>query len=137
MTRRITLGELYRDDSTLFDPTEALGRWLDDAGMCALDTAFTVREMALPEAGRLVGMDGETPVLELFRTLGRRSKSRAIVKEKMRDFEEGRIIVIEGDKVLDGNHHLVAALQLGRPVLVIDMDDALEDEPDEHDCGPG
>ena len=61
---------------------------------------------------------------------------RATVKEKMRDFEEDRIIVLEGDRVLDGNHHLVAALQLGRPVLCIDLEEDLEPEPDDEMEGP-
>lgn len=135
--RRITLSEIYRDDPTLFSEGEMLALWVESNGVDCLDDAFTVRQMPPEEARNLLGpRGGLDTVLDLFDRLGKKNPSRALVKEKMRDFEDDRIIVVAGDCVMDGNHHLVAALHLGRPVFVIDLEEDLEAEPDADMDGP-
>ncbi|MCE6973403.1 hypothetical protein, partial [Cereibacter sphaeroides] len=69
---------------------------------------------------------GRTSPVDAFRCHAKRWQ-RELVKQKVADFDRDRILICRGTRLIDGNHHLVAAHRLGEPVWIIDLD---EPDPD-------
>jgi hypothetical protein len=49
-----------------------------------------------------------------------------IVKDKMKHFDSERVIVTSNNKVIDGNHHLVAAIKSNKPINYVNLQKPIE-----------
>lgn len=111
--------EIYQSGD-LDDETEAIWNFLPaEEDMDLID--FGTRTIGADELGTLLMPDGMTPVLEAFEDFAE-DEQRELVGWKMANFDEDRVLVVNGLCVLDGQHHLVAAHRLGREVTVLDLE---------------
>lgn len=113
------LTDIY-SDAELYDEEEILGLRLQEYDWRGID--LPVREMSAEEVTRLCGRDGVSTVIAIFRAFAE-PWQRELVREKVRDFDAGRIIIVEGNVVVDGNHHVVAAVRKKKPIFYIDLRD--------------
>lgn len=112
----VTLLDLYSQDE-LDDETEAIYHYGDE------ETArhpFTVKTMAAQQAKNLLTKKGDITVVAAFKRFAD-ADQKAIVKDKIANFDPSRIVVLDGNKVIDGNHHLMAALAKKQNILYIDL----------------
>jgi len=110
LTDIYTSGELDDEDEALFHAMSEE----------ALEASFDVRDVPHDRLGDLMTMMGDMPVLQAFSDHASPDQEE-LVRWKMAHFDEERVIVLEGNRVIDGNHHLVAAHRSGRPVRTIDL----------------
>ncbi len=85
------------------------------------DKPLVVRQMTASVAAGLQSGSG-TDVMDTFETNSTQAQKR-IVEKKMKNFDESRIVVLCGQDIVDGNHQVVAAVKLGKPVLYVDLSD--------------
>lgn len=92
------------------------------------DDPLTVRSMSAHEARQIITPAGNT-VWDAFQSDASKGQKR-LVAQKVKDFDPDRIIVIEDDTIVDGNHQLVAAIMADHPVLYVNLsewDELMED----------
>ena len=115
-------GEVEHRDSTgqggVIGPGDV--QWMT-AGGGILHEEFEVGLLEPTELPRLVTPMGGAPLLEAFEDHARPAQRRIVAKKK-KSFDEERVVVLSGTAVLDGQHHVVAAAQLGKPVRFIDLE---------------
>ena len=70
-------------------------------------------------------MNRDMTVFESF-TKNANENQKEIVKDKMKHFDLNRIIVTTSNSVVDGNHHVIAAIKLGKSIKYIDLQEAIE-----------
>jgi hypothetical protein len=115
---KVRLLDIY-DERDLNDEEEALYHFVPENHD---EMYYDVTEMDPDFFDRLISSgDGHSSVLQLFEDFAD-DDQKAIVADKVTNFNEDRIVVINGLIVVDGNHHLVAAKQLDRSIKVIDLD---------------
>lgn len=117
---RIRLTDIY-GEADFQDEEEALHHYLPDD----VD-AVSYEVVAIPnaQAAELLTSMGDMTVLEAFECFAEDDQIR-YVEEMVEDelgFDDERIIVLKGNRVIDRNHHLVAAVKLARDVQAIDLD---------------
>lgn len=113
------LNEIYAPGD-LDDEDEVIWHFLPDGEDLDL-IDFGTRTVATAELGSLLMPDGMTPVIEAFEDFADPDQ-RELVEWKMANFDEDRVLVVSGLRVLDGQHHLVAAHRLGRAVTLLDLE---------------
>lgn len=117
MPRQISLLDLYsRRD--LSDEEEILHQFVDEE---LEDATFEVLIMAPQSFDGLRCHDGATKPMDAFRDHAERWQ-KDMVADLCKNLPEDRIILVSGNLVVDGYHHLVAAAQLGRSVNYIDLE---------------
>lgn len=117
----VSLLDLYTA-SELTDETELLGRL--GLGSMYWKVKIPVRIMSPEDARECVNARDE-PIFDAF-THYATKRQRQLVDRYARDYDHDRIIVLEGDTVIDGNHHLIAAILANQPVRYIDLTDLEE-----------
>ena len=50
-------------------------------------------------------------------------KQKAIVARKAKSYDTNRVVVLDGTEIIDGNHHVIAAILTGNPILYVDLTD--------------
>ncbi len=119
--KKVRLTDLY-SNSELSDCTELLGRMVDEFGLGLVKFPFTVRTMTAEQA-RKVRMFGQQRTVEAaFKKAD--GARRKVVAGKVKNFDNDRILVLSGGDMIDGHHHLMAAIKTGKPISYIDLDEA-------------
>lgn len=120
--RKVKLTDIYQG-SELRDENELLVRVLDDIGRIpTLKFEFTVHTMPAAQAAK-IKMFGQTrTVLAAFKKTAVGAQKK-VVKDKVKNFNNDRIVVLMGGDMIDGHHHLIAAIQTGNPISYIDLDE--------------
>lgn len=114
----VKLTDIYSDDE-LNDVSEVIHAYIDDD---TISKEFTVRTLSAEEAKNLWTHRGDMSVIEAFKHFAdKEQKTR--VREKMKNFDPNRIVVLDGRKVLDGNHQVVAAILSDNEMKYIDIGD--------------
>lgn len=113
----VRLSDLY-SNSELRDESERIGQI--GLGWDDCDTPLPVKEMSAEEAKRVLAAPGET-VFDVYRHATKDQKR--LVAGKVKSFENDRIIVLEGEYLIDGFHHLIAAIKANMPIRYIDLGD--------------
>lgn len=112
----VTLLDLY-DPSELSDPREMLSQ---HAAPVDWEKPLVVHTMTPEQARTYRAWASDETVLGRFQKHAKKAQ-RALVRDKATNYDESRIIVVCHDAVLDGNHHLVAAIRANRPVRYVDL----------------
>lgn len=112
----VRLSDIY-DSSELRDSSERIGLAVDERGSSFVDEPFQVGKMK-PSALTKLRCNGE-PILQAFK--GAEAWQKRLVKQKTNAFDANRIVVLDGREIIDGNHHVVAAIQADQPILYIDI----------------
>lgn len=112
---QVRLLDLY-DQEELENPLEALHEFVTPD---LLDKDFRVLEMQPAELKRLETFKDSTTILEMYRHATREQKE--LVLQKMKRFDSKRVVIIAGTTLLDGYHHVMAAIKLNRSVLYINL----------------
>lgn len=107
--------DLY-DQEELENPREALHDFVTPD---LLDKDFQVLEMQPAELKRLESFRDNTTIPEMYRHSSREQKE--LVLQKMKRFDSQRVVVIAGTTLLDGYHHVMAAIKLNRSVQYINI----------------
>lgn len=125
--KTVKLTDLYTG-AELMEETELLG-----LNVCGndLDRTFLVGRMSAEDLADL--NHGGESVFDLYDREATR-KQKSLVRSKAKNFEESRIIVVSGTDLIDGFHHVIAARELGREVLFLDLaQEDPENDPEEPD----
>ena len=112
----VKLSDLY-DYDEFMDTSEALHDFSDKSDY---DKTFTVHEMSPESASQLKTCRDDTTVINSYKDFASKEQ-KSIVKDKMRNFDADRIVVIAGTTLVDGNHHVVAAILSGKPIKYINL----------------
>lgn len=115
-SRTARLIDLY-DEADLEDESETISHFV---GPEDYEVALPVVTIAVPELLKLRTPAGDMSVIEAFDEFAEPEQEK-IFKKKMKNFDPDRVIVVHGDRVIDGNHQVVAAHRLGRVVQAIDL----------------
>jgi len=119
------LDELY-SNAELMNEREALSHSIY---MEILDFDFTVQTLPWTEIESLQSWGCGSSLTASMREHGTPNQIE-IINSKARAFDATRCVVLEAGRVIDGHHHLMAAVQCQRDVTYIDLDEALT-EPDD------
>ncbi len=112
----VRLSDLYTYDE-FKDESEALYDFSDDSDY---EKEFTVHEMPPQSASKLQTFRNDTTVMDAYRRFARKEQ-KDIVKQKMRLYDKDRVVIVAGTTLLDGYHHVVASVLLGKPIKYINL----------------
>ena len=112
----VKLSDLY-DDDELTDPRESLHLYVDEKDLL-LD--FPIKEMSPQEAKTYMTPRGDITVFDAFKKFASKDQKQ-LVKEKAKQYDHSRIIVLCNDTVVDGNHHLLAGIIAKQPIKYINL----------------
>ena len=113
--------DLYPEED-LDDEIELLLSELSDD---ALEFEFEVRSLTHAQTARALTPIGDLTVAEAMHSLADADQWE-IICHKQENFDAQRVIVMRGESVIDGNHHLMAAHLSGRGVNYIQLEDVPE-----------
>lgn len=111
-----TLNDLY-DYHELNDESEDLYHWTNPD---QFDTQYTVKIMFPDDIKRLKTSTGDISITQAFKQFAS-PEQKQLVKDKAKNFDHNRIIVIANNTIIDGNHHAIAAIVSDNPVNYIDI----------------
>ncbi len=112
----VTLGSLY-DNSELYDDREFVSHYRELS-----DQSFTVKILPYSNIKYVLTRDGKTSVVDAYKNFATPAQKK-LVGEKLRFFDQTRIVIMDGNMVVDGNHHLIAAFKSKKDVKYIDLAD--------------
>lgn len=112
----IKLNEIY-DEEELTDSSEYRYDYITEED---LDRDFTVRTFSPDEAKQLLTPIGDATVWSSYSDHASEDQ-RSIVEYKSKFFDDSRIVLIANNTLLDGHHHLIAAILSNKPVKYIDL----------------
>lgn len=115
-TEKVTLLDLY-DIDELEDESESLYHWIDPDDY---EKEFTVHILPYTQLKNLKTPIGDMTIWEAYLQFAN-SEQKQIVKDKVKNFDKDRIIVLANETVLDGNHHVIAAIKTKNTVKYIDI----------------
>lgn len=119
----ISLDEIYLDDDSPLDrDNEIINNFVSPMDY---DIKMPVRTMNANEASTRILVDGR-PLIEVYKDHAT-DDQKETVQYKIDRFDKNRIVVLNGDMVLDGNHHIIAAILSNRPLKYVDIQD-MEDQ---------
>ncbi|EPX83936.1 hypothetical protein Salmuc_01711 [Salipiger mucosus DSM 16094] len=121
---RMRLTDLY-DMRDLDDDEEMLFHAVSDD---ALEFDFEVRTMPAGQITTVKTALGDLTVVEAMEALAE-DWQHELIAFKRENFDEDRVVILEDDRIIDGNHHLVAAHLEGRDLRYIQLTDAPEPAP--------
>lgn len=113
------LTDLYTE-ADLNDKDELLYHRVDDED---LDIDLTVKTMDHAFVATLLASDGHSRIVDVYANHAD-ADQRALVQDKIDNFDESRVIVVFDRELVDGFHHAIAAWTAGRDVLCIDLAEA-------------
>ena len=113
------LGDLY-SNAELTDESEALFHCL-----CAEVEGFdfTSKLLAWEDIALLEPWGGGVKLIASMDALAT-SEQIELINEKAQSFDVDRCVVLEGARVVDGHHHLMAAFKIQNDVAYIDLEEA-------------
>ena len=112
------------DEETLNDPREQIYHLIDLEE--ERNFVYDVKSMNADKAkSTLKTMNEDSTVFQAYKDFAT-DDQKELVSHKKRLFDRDRIIVTSRNKVVDGNHHVIAAIELGKPILYIDLQDPIE-----------
>lgn len=112
----VTLLDLY-DERDLTDPSEQLHNFVSRSDW---KIPFTVQTASWEQSAQFRSCGGHETILATFKAHASRGQKK-LVKDKMANYDASRIIVVCNDAVVDGNHHIIAAIMAKQPVRDIDL----------------
>ena len=122
------LTDLY-DLDELLDTRHHLGCILDSYGLKTADVDFDVHVIPHDRLSEITNWNGIS-ILAAYKEFAH-ADQHALVQEKTQDFDTDRIVILDGKPpsmtIIDGNHHVVAAILAGQEIKAINLSD---DEPD-------
>jgi hypothetical protein len=83
-------------------------------------THYPVKILSSEQLKKLKTTIGDMTVLQAYKNHADKDQ-KSIVKSKSKKFDDNRVIVLDGNKVIDGNHHVIAAIQLNKTVKAINI----------------
>lgn len=104
----------------LRDEDEAISHSLTEE---AMRTDFDLHPVLHREISSLLTMRGDMTVVEAYNEFAD-PEQQSLVEEKTINFDEDRIVILDGLRVVDGNHHLIAAHLTGRSIKTINLEDS-------------
>jgi len=114
------------DEDTLEDPSEQLYDLIDPEE--EKDIRYKVQTISAQQAtSQFKTMNEDSTILEAYENHAK-DEQKEIVDYKMKYFDKDRIIITSNNKVVDGNHHLIAAIKLDKPILFINLQEPIEKE---------
>jgi len=119
----ITLNDLY-DWDELNDESEMLYHWTTPENH---DMPFTVKTMQPEQIKQLKTPINDMTILNAYNQFAGQEQKQ-LVKDKIKNYDKNRITVIANETVIDGNHHLIAAILSNNPAKYIDIYDEPESE---------
>ncbi|RYF09433.1 MAG: hypothetical protein EOO77_23835 [Oxalobacteraceae bacterium] len=109
--------DLY-DSDELMDESEALAHACSPMNW---DDPLTVETMTAEEAKeRVMARRGELSLWDAYQRDASKAQ-KAIVAKKAKAYDRERIVVLDGIDIIDGNHHVIAAILTNNPVLYVDL----------------
>lgn len=112
----VKLSDLY-DYDEFSDDSEALHDFTEESDY---DKSFVVKSMNPETAKKLQTFRDDMTVIDAYDDFATKEQKN-LVKWKMRNYDNDRIVVIAGKTLVDGNHHVVAAILSGKPIKYIDL----------------
>ena len=119
--KTITMDELYPDG---FERGEILNDFVTPSEM---SIELPIKTMTAKEASKLEAPFSSENILDVYNDHATSSQKK-LVKDKMKKFDKNRIVVIENKTVLDGNHHVIAAILSNNSIKYVDLMDTVEKE---------
>lgn len=114
------------DEETLNDPQEYIYDLIDPEE--EKNIKYKVQTISAKQAKKqFKTMQEDMTVFESYTNHAHKDQ-KEIVKDKMRSFDSDRIIVTSNNKVVDGNHHLIAAIKMNKPIKYINLQDPITTE---------
>lgn len=112
----VRLTDLY-DEHELNDQSEQLYSYVDDDD---LQKDFVIHEMTPAQAKTYVTARDDMTVYASFRKFATKAQKQ-LVRDKLKQYDANRIIVVINKTVLDGNHQLIAGIMANQPIKYIDL----------------
>ena len=114
----VKLTDMY-DSDELTNKSEILYNFVDDND---LDRNFIINTMSPQEAMTFtIGRDN-TLIMDAYKQFASINQKR-LVKEKMKNYDHNRIVVVMNKTIVDGNHQIVAGILAKQPIKYIDLAD--------------
>lgn len=117
----ITLDELFGPFSSL-DENELLVNCVDPD---CWETRFTVKEMRLEELRQIRADESGLPIIEAFEKYASRDQRRYVRSISRKDLA-AKVIVMDGEMLLDGFHHTIKAIQTVEALRCIDISESVD-----------
>lgn len=117
LTWMTTIQDIYDVDD--LEETELLTQRLSEHEW--EDQIYAVQTLHPEDFSRLIACDGTSNPLDVMRDFAEDWQFE-LIAQKAASFDEDRILVCEGNLLVDGNHHLCAAAQIGKPIHYIDLE---------------
>lgn len=117
-SNRVKLTDLY-DESELNDESEQLYHFTDPDNF---DVYYSVKTISPSDIRKLLTPDGNSKLVDAYKRFAT-SEQKKLVKFKASRFDHDRIVVLYNNRVVDGNHHLMAGLLSNNDVKFIDISD--------------
>lgn len=114
--KHIKLSDIYTEKE-LWDEDEAIYHFVNEDDF---DKDFEVQQMSAEQAKNLKTIKGDMTAFDAFMEFADEDQ-QSIVQYKIENFDPNRIVVVSGDHLIDGNHHVMAAISLGKPIYYIDV----------------
>ena len=112
----VKLTDLY-DDHELNDESEAMYNFIDDDD---LERDFEVHTMSPKRASTVTTHANDATIYQAYKDFATR-EAKNILDDKIKHWDANRIVVLMNNTLLDGNHHLVAGINAGKPIKYIDL----------------
>jgi hypothetical protein len=116
MEATVKLADLY-DEHELQDQSEELQAYLDADDLVR---EFLVHTMSPTQAKTFRTARDDMTVFAAFKKFASQAQKQ-LVRDKARQFDNNRIIVVINRTVVDGNHQLIAGILADRPIKYIDL----------------
>lgn len=117
ISETISLEEIYAvGNSPLYDDSEIINQFVS---MMDYELQMPIRYMSASEASTRLTANGE-PLIDVYNE-NADDEQKEMIQYKIDHFDNDRIVVLNGDMVLDGNHHIIAAILSDRPFKYVDI----------------
>ena len=128
------LSDLYTPNE-YEDEEETLGlAVMNNPGLVDID--FRVRHLPHAELVNLMTYFGEEQkIMDVYEDFADEDQ-RETVKAMIQNFDTDRIVVLENNRIVDGNHHVTAAILSGQDIRAIDLSNPEPDTDPESSPGP-
>ncbi len=109
--------DLYDDEYEAMDSEEQRSAFIEEEDF---ETDFTVFTMTPEQAKKVLTLRGDMTVFDAYQELGDK-RAKSMIKDKTTTYDKERIVLMMGENLLDGYHHLIAGILTNNPVKYIDL----------------